>query len=85
VVDRGQGPYRILYVGGRPNWEFKFLNRAVAADEQLQLPALVRIARREPKFDFRTHAGDQSNPLYRGFDNKPKEEAERYDQPCSRA
>lgn len=80
VVDRGQGPYRILYVGGRPNWEFKFLNRAVADDDQLQLPSLIRIAKREPKFDFRTHAGDQSNPLYRGFDNKPKEDTERYDQ-----
>jgi hypothetical protein len=30
VVDRGKGPYRILYVAGRPNWEYKFLNRAVA-------------------------------------------------------
>src|SRR5437868_13241951 len=28
AVDRGRGPYRILYVAGRPNWEFKFLNRA---------------------------------------------------------
>lgn len=81
VVDRGQGPYRILYVAGRPNWEFKFLNRALADDDQIQLPTLIRIAKREPKFDFRGHAGEQSNPLYRGFDNKPPEEAERYDQP----
>jgi uncharacterized membrane protein len=81
VVDRGQGPYRILYVAGRPNWEFKFLNRALADDDQIQLPTLIRIAKREPKFDFRSHAGEQSNPLYRGFDNKPPEEAERYDQP----
>ena len=29
TVDRGGGPYRVLYVGGRPNWEFKFLRRAV--------------------------------------------------------
>jgi hypothetical protein len=28
-VDRGGGPYRILYVAGRPNWEFKFLRRAL--------------------------------------------------------
>ena len=27
TVDRGQGPYRILYVTGRPNWEYKFLQR----------------------------------------------------------
>ena len=30
VVDQGGGPYRVLYVGGRPNWEFKFLRRALA-------------------------------------------------------
>ncbi|MEZ6079008.1 MAG: hypothetical protein R3C56_26030 [Pirellulaceae bacterium] len=23
AVDRGGGPYRILYVSGRPNWEYK--------------------------------------------------------------
>src|SRR5256885_11023024 len=33
AVDRGHGPYRILYVAGRPNWEFKFLNRAAQEDE----------------------------------------------------
>src|SRR5690606_23470066 len=27
LVDRGGGPYRVLYVCGRPNWEFKFLRR----------------------------------------------------------
>ena len=27
VVDQGGGPYRVLYVSGRPNWEFKFLQR----------------------------------------------------------
>ena len=46
VVDRGRGPYRILYVAGRPNWEFKFLNRAIQEDEQLQLVGLIRVARR---------------------------------------
>src|SRR5688572_1743052 len=29
TVDRGRGPHRILYVSGRPNWEYKFLKRAV--------------------------------------------------------
>ena len=28
VIDQGGGPYRVLYVSGRPNWEFKFLRRA---------------------------------------------------------
>src|SRR5262249_27255757 len=81
VVDRGHGPYRILYVCGRPNWEFKFLNRAVQADDQLQLVGLIRVAKREPKFNFLGRAGESSNPLFRGFDNQAPEEVERYDQP----
>jgi uncharacterized membrane protein len=81
AVDRGEGPYRILYVAGRPNWEFKFLNRALESDDQLQLVALIRVARREPKFDFRGRAGESSNPLFRGFDDQSPEAVERYDQP----
>lgn len=81
VVDRGRGPYRILYVAGRPNWEFKFLNRAVQEDEQLQLVGLIRVAKREPKFNFLGRAGETSNPLYRGFGNQSPEEVERYDKP----
>jgi len=81
VVDRGRGPYRILYVAGRPNWDFKFLKRAVDEDEQVQLVALLRVARREPKYDWRGRAGETSNPLYRGFDTQNQDEAEQYDQP----
>jgi len=81
TVDRGQGPFRVLYVSGRPNWEFKFLNRAVQVDEQVQLVALIRVAKREPKFDFRGRAGETSNPLFRGFGNQSPEEVQRYDQP----
>src|SRR6185436_2839917 len=66
---------------GRPNWEYKFLNRAVMEDDQVQLVTLMRIARREPKFEFRGRAGESSNPLFRGFGNQSKEEIERYDQP----
>ncbi|MBI3880361.1 MAG: hypothetical protein HY301_09905, partial [Verrucomicrobia bacterium] len=81
VVDRGRGPYRVLYVSGRPNWEYKFLHRAVEEDDQTQLVGLIRIAKREPKFEFRGRAGESSNPLFRGFGNQSKEEIERYDQP----
>jgi len=81
TVDRGKGPYRVLYVSGRPNWEYKFLRRALEGEEQTQLVGLVRIAKREPKFEFRGRAGESSNPLFRGFGNQSKEEVERYDQP----
>ena len=80
VVDRGQEPFRILYVAGRPNWEYKFLNRAIQEDPQVQMVALIRVARREPKFDFIGRQGESSNPLFRGFGTNDEETA-RYDQP----
>ena len=84
AVDRGKGPYRVLYVAGRPNWEYKFLRRALDEDSQIQMSSLIRIAKREPKLDFRGRAGESSNPLFRGFGNQSKEETERYDQPVIR-
>jgi uncharacterized membrane protein len=81
VVNRGAGPYRILYVAGRPNWEFKFLNRAVQEDKEIDLVGLIRVAKREPKFDYRGRVGETSNPLYRGFGNQSAEEVQQYDQP----
>jgi uncharacterized membrane protein len=81
TVDRGTGPHRILYVSGRPNWEYKFLQRAITGDEQTQLVGLIRVAKREPKFEFKGRAGESSNPLFRGFGNQSKEDVERYDQP----
>ncbi|MBE7495468.1 MAG: hypothetical protein HS117_11010 [Verrucomicrobiaceae bacterium] len=81
AADRGAGPYRVLYVTGRPNWEYKFMRRAIAGDDDIQMPALVRIAKREPKFEWRGRAGETTNPLFRGFGAKEGEEAQRYDQP----
>ncbi len=80
VVDRGQEPFRVLYVGGRPNWEYKFLNRAIQDDPQVQMVSLIRVARREPKFEFKGRPGESSNPLFRGFGHQDDETA-RYDQP----
>ena len=81
AVDRGQGPYRVLYVSGRPNWEFKFLRRAIWTDDQVKLTGLIRLAKREPKFNFIGRRGDAANPFYRGFDNRDKDEVQEYDQP----
>lgn len=79
AVDRGAGPYRVLYVSGRPNWEYKFLRRALAGDTEVQMPSLIRIAKREPKFEWRGRTGETSNPLFRGFGDQGV--AQRYDQP----
>ncbi|MHC4435845.1 MAG: glutamine amidotransferase [Planctomycetota bacterium] len=81
MVDRGRGPYRILYVTGRPNWEYKFLRRAISEDEHVQLVGLLRVAMREPKYEWLGRTGESNNPLYRGFDNKDADQAEQYDQP----
>jgi uncharacterized membrane protein len=81
VVDRGEGPFRVLYVAGRPNWDFKFIRRAVQEDEQVQLVGLIRIAKREPKFNWLDRSVQDSNALYTGFEGKDEELAERYDEP----
>jgi len=81
VVDRGEEPLRVLCVAGRPDWEYKFLNRALQEDPQVHLVTLMRIARREPKFSFKGRAGEASNPLFRGFGAATNEETARYDQP----
>lgn len=81
TVDRGSDKMRVLYVSGRPNWEYKFLQRAITGDVQTELVGLIRIAKREPKFEFLGRAGESSNPLFRGFGNQSKEDVERYDQP----
>ncbi len=80
VVDRFQGPYRILYVSGRPNWEFKFLRRALEDDPEVELTGLIRIAKREPKFEYRSRIGESTNPLFRGFDKEQDETTEQYDE-----
>ena len=81
VVDQGSAAYRVLYVAGRPNWEFKFLRRALAEDEQIELVGLLRIARRQPKFDFQSARGNRAaNPFFDGFDNPDAETAEAADQ-----
>jgi uncharacterized membrane protein len=81
IVDRGRGPFRILYVTGRPNWEYKFMRRALADDHEVNLVGLIRLAKKEPKFSFRGRANESTNPLYRGFGNEEDQTAEQYDEP----
>jgi uncharacterized membrane protein len=81
AVETPGGPFRVLYVAGRPNWEFKFLRRAVAEDHEVELVGLIRVAKREPKFNFLGRSGETTNPLYKGFTNQDDEQAEQYDEP----
>ncbi|MEL7497545.1 MAG: glutamine amidotransferase [Planctomycetota bacterium] len=81
VVNRGRGPFRVLYVCGRPNWELKFLNRAMQDDPEVDLVSLIRIAKRETKFAFRGRDGQQSNSLFRGFESQDDDTTEQHDEP----
>lgn len=73
------GPYSILYVAGRPDPSFKFFKRALVEDPEMQLASLIRIAKREPKFEYKGREGESSNPLFRGF--RGDQDVEDYDQP----
>ncbi|MEO1529031.1 MAG: hypothetical protein AAFX06_26730 [Planctomycetota bacterium] len=80
-VDRGRGPYRVLYVAGRPNWEFKFLRRAIEEDSEVQLRGLFRMAKKALKFNFRDRNISTTNPLFQGLGEDAEEVAEQYDEP----
>ncbi|WP_345683898.1 glutamine amidotransferase [Novipirellula caenicola] len=86
AIDRKSGPYRILYVAGRPNWEFKFLRRSLATDAEIQLVGLLRIANKEPKFSFRDQGvrgsnSNSTNRLFDGVDSAEDELVQQYDEP----
>ena len=81
TVDRKTGPYRVLYMAGRPNWEFKFLRRALQEDAEVQLVGLLRIADKEPKFSFRDQGVTSTNPLFQGLGDDEEDAAQQYDQP----
>lgn len=80
-LNRPLEPFRVLYVAGRPNWEFKFLRRAVQEDQQVAMVGLLRIARREGRFEFRAEGGSDTNPLFDGFGADEAAGDEEYDQP----
>lgn len=79
IVDNRDREYRILFYSGRPNWEHKFIRRALNGDEQLKLASLILISRAQKKFVFRGARATTANPLYDGF--KENDELERYDEP----
>ncbi len=81
AVNRATGPYRILYVAGRPNWEYKFIRRALQEDAEIQMVALLRIAKKEPKFSFRDRGVSGTNPLFAGLGKDEEDAAQQYDEP----
>ena len=81
AIDRGRGPHRILYISGRPNWDFKFIRRAVQSDPEVKLVGLLRIANKEPKFSFLDREVSTTNPLFAGLGDAEEDAAQQYDEP----
>jgi uncharacterized membrane protein len=79
VVDNRERTFRVLYFSGRPNWEHKFVRRALLEDEQIELASLIRISGAERKFVFRGSETSLSNPLFEGYDDEA-DSAPRYDE-----
>ena len=73
------GAHSVLYIAGRPDPSYKFFKRALSEDHQVRLASLIRIAKREPKFQYKGREGEHSNPLFRGF--RGTQDTEGYDQP----
>ncbi len=80
LVDHTEKEYRILYYSSRPNWENRFIRRALQEDEQLHLSSLVLLSKADRKFVFRGAKSSLTNPLFDGFDND-EEKYGRYDEP----
>jgi len=78
VIDNRDKKYRILYVSARPNWEHKFLSKALKEDQHLKMSSLICISNAEPKFVFKGKKSSLSNPLFEGFEND--EDRPRYDE-----
>ncbi len=68
LYDNREKVFRVLYFGGRPNWQHKFILRALEGDPDVQLSSLVRISGAEKKFVFRGRDSSLGNPLFDGFE-----------------
>lgn len=80
LIDNNPKKVRILYVSGRPNWQHKFIRRAVQDDPQILITSLIRISAAQTKFEYRGQRSIITNPLFEGFD-QDQEKFGRYDEP----
>lgn len=81
MVPREGGPFRILYVAGRPNWEFKFLRRAAQVDPEINVVGLLRLAEKEPRFAFLDRSSGSRNSFFDGFSETQPDEVAEYNEP----
>ncbi len=69
VLDVPRQPRRVLYVEGEPRWEYKFMRRAIAKDENVRLVCMLRTT---PNKFYRQGVDDRSE-LAKGFPSTPEE------------
>ena len=69
LVEVEEGPHKILYFEGEPRFEYKFIRRAVADDEQLQLVSLLRMAENR----FYRQSVDDELELQGGFPQRKQD------------
>ena len=67
LIDNREKEYRILYFSGRPNWEHKFIRRALQGDRELRMTSLILVSDAEREFVFRGRRSSMNNPLFDGF------------------
>jgi uncharacterized membrane protein len=69
IVEVAEENYRILYFEGEPRWEYKFLRRAIANDENLRIVSLLRVSPNK----FYRQGLDTPDQLEDGFPNSRDE------------
>lgn len=79
LVDNREKTFRVFYFSGRPNWEHKFVQRALTEDPQFELVSVLRISAADRKFVYRGKRSSMVNPLFEGFDGALQDQP-RYDE-----
>lgn len=79
LVDNRSHKWRVLYFNGRPNWENKYVQRALAEDKEIELTSVIRISKAQTSFVYRGKKSSLVNPLFEGFYNNG-EDPPRYDE-----
>lgn len=79
LIDNREKSWRVFYFCGRPNWENKFVQRALKTEREFDLTSVLRISAAETKFVFRGKKSTLVNPLFEGFALDDKDQP-RYDE-----
>ncbi|MDX9755075.1 MAG: hypothetical protein RBU29_14010 [bacterium] len=80
VIDNNPKEYRVLFFSGKPNWEHKFVRRALADEPRIRMESLILLSKAQRQFTYRGARTTTTNPLFDGFEND-QDRYGRYDEP----